>query len=274
MTVQDMSDFARLLGEHPEWRGELRRLLLSDELLTLPDLVRESSENVAALIDAHHESEERLTRLEASVAALTEKVAALTEKVAALTEAQQRSEERLTRLEASIAALTEQIAILVVVQKQTEARLDRIEGRLGNIEGRLLEMDYREKASGYFSQLIRKARVVPRSEIDELLEASLSEAELHDLLLTDIFISGRPKARRELQIFIAIEVSQRVDVTDVVRAGRRAELMRRGGMVVIPVAAGETHTDEAELEANRENVALVQDGADLNWAEALAKWLA
>ncbi len=267
MTVQDMSDFARLLGEHPEWRGELRRLLLSDELLTLPDLVRESSENVAALIDAHHESEERLTRLEASVAALTEKVAALTE-------AQQRSEERLTRLEASIAALTEQIAILVVVQKQTEARLDRIEGRLGNIEGRLLEMDYREKASGYFSQLIRKARVVPRSEIDELLEASLSEAELHDLLLTDIFISGRPKARRELQIFIAIEVSQRVDVTDVVRAGRRAELMRRGGMVVIPVAAGETHTDEAELEANRENVALVQDGADLNWAEALAKWLA
>jgi len=34
-TVSDYADLVRLLNEHPEWRAELRRLLLSDELLTL-----------------------------------------------------------------------------------------------------------------------------------------------------------------------------------------------------------------------------------------------
>jgi hypothetical protein len=30
-TVQEYLDLVRLLGEHPEWRAELRRLLLSEE---------------------------------------------------------------------------------------------------------------------------------------------------------------------------------------------------------------------------------------------------
>ena len=35
-TINSMQDLTRLLREHPEWRDELRRELLTDELLELP----------------------------------------------------------------------------------------------------------------------------------------------------------------------------------------------------------------------------------------------
>jgi hypothetical protein len=37
-TVGDFHDLIRLLEEHPEWRAELRRHVLSDELVELPSL--------------------------------------------------------------------------------------------------------------------------------------------------------------------------------------------------------------------------------------------
>ena len=35
-TVDDYHDLVRLVQQHPEWKSELRQLLLSDELLELP----------------------------------------------------------------------------------------------------------------------------------------------------------------------------------------------------------------------------------------------
>ena len=49
-TVDDFQDLIRLLGEHPEWRTGLRRHVLSDELLDLPDRVRQIGEQLAALL--------------------------------------------------------------------------------------------------------------------------------------------------------------------------------------------------------------------------------
>ena len=43
----------RLLAEHPEWKTELRRLLLSEESLALPEIVRE-------LAEVQRRTEERL----------------------------------------------------------------------------------------------------------------------------------------------------------------------------------------------------------------------
>jgi hypothetical protein len=35
-TVQDFHDLITLVVQHPEWRAELRRLVLTEELLALP----------------------------------------------------------------------------------------------------------------------------------------------------------------------------------------------------------------------------------------------
>ena len=43
-TVDDFQDLIRLLQQHPERRAELRRHVLSDELLELPAVVRQIAE--------------------------------------------------------------------------------------------------------------------------------------------------------------------------------------------------------------------------------------
>ncbi|MBX6351597.1 MAG: hypothetical protein IRZ11_08850, partial [Clostridia bacterium] len=43
-TVEDFRDLLRLLEQHSEWKAELRRALLVDDVLELPRLVRETAE--------------------------------------------------------------------------------------------------------------------------------------------------------------------------------------------------------------------------------------
>lgn len=55
-SVEEFRDLIRLLEERPEWRADLRRLILSEELLALPGLVRE-------LTQAQQRTEARVGRL-------------------------------------------------------------------------------------------------------------------------------------------------------------------------------------------------------------------
>lgn len=84
-TIREYLDLVRLLAEHPEWRSELRRLLLSEELLELPQIVRNlveaqrrTEERLEALAEAQRRTEERLERLEVTTKTLVDKVGALT----------------------------------------------------------------------------------------------------------------------------------------------------------------------------------------------------
>ena len=49
--IRDFHDVVRLLEEHPEWRAELRRLILSDELLALPQQMARLTEQVSRLTE-------------------------------------------------------------------------------------------------------------------------------------------------------------------------------------------------------------------------------
>ena len=57
-TIDDFRDLIQLLGEHPEWRTELRRWVLSDDLLALPQTMHE-------LAEAQRRTEERVGQLAA-----------------------------------------------------------------------------------------------------------------------------------------------------------------------------------------------------------------
>ena len=72
-TSDDLHDLIRLLEARPEWRAELRRLVLTDALLSMP-------EQLAALATAQQRTETQVT--------------ALTAQVTALAAAQQRTESR------------------------------------------------------------------------------------------------------------------------------------------------------------------------------------
>src|SRR5213083_1028253 len=66
-TVEEFRDIVRILEEKPEWRAELRRLVLTEELLSLP-------EQLAAL---RAETERRFQEMAATVDKLAREVARL-----------------------------------------------------------------------------------------------------------------------------------------------------------------------------------------------------
>lgn len=48
-TVEDFHDLVRLLDERPQWRAEMRRVVLSDEYLAVPEQIAELRREVAEL---------------------------------------------------------------------------------------------------------------------------------------------------------------------------------------------------------------------------------
>ena len=82
--VEDFQDLIRLLDAHPDWRRDLRRIVLTDDILALPEAVR-------GLVAAQERTEARL--------------AALGERVTALAVAQERTEARLDRVEVRLGRL-------------------------------------------------------------------------------------------------------------------------------------------------------------------------
>jgi hypothetical protein len=73
-TVQDFRDLARLVEAHPEWRAELRRLVLTEELLALPTTVARLAERMDELREAQRQTEDVLQRLLRRVDMLDTKV--------------------------------------------------------------------------------------------------------------------------------------------------------------------------------------------------------
>ena len=66
-TVDDFHDFIRLIEARPEWRTELRRLVLTDGLLAVPEQLAElrahSEQQFIALADAQQHTETQLATL-------------------------------------------------------------------------------------------------------------------------------------------------------------------------------------------------------------------
>lgn len=270
-TVEDFHDLVRMLEQHPEWRAELRRLLLTDEILSLPQLVQELSrrmvdltQRVDSLAEAQKHAEERLTRLE--------------ETVAKLAEAQKHAEERLTRLEDKLVGVEDRLTGVEERLSGVEDRVARVEDRLtkvedttarlvvdvGDLKGMGLEQRYRERAFAYFSPLVRQARVVPGEKLMEWLEDSeekgiVSREDIEEITRADLVVQGLSR-EDDRQVHLVVEISWGIGLSDVERAQERAELLSRLGISTLPVVAGKTVTPEAEAKAKSTGVWQVIDG--------------
>lgn len=87
-TVEEFRDLVRLVEAHPEWRADLRRLVLTDELLLLPQQVAElrvrSEQQFQELTEAQRRTEDQLTILTVQVTSLARSVERLTDDVGEL----------------------------------------------------------------------------------------------------------------------------------------------------------------------------------------------
>ena len=207
--TDDSHDLIRPVESHPESRAELRRLVLTDELLALP-----------------------------------EQVGALTREVTALATTQQHLAEQMTTLTVQVTSLARSVQTLT--------------DDVGDLQRRSLEADYRTKGPAYFGRLIRRPHVLTSDELVALLEDArehgvFSDAEVQELYDADLVVRGR-RAIDGTEVYLVVEVSWGVGPYDVERAARRAALLARLGVAVMPVVAGERLTAEAGRLAQQHQV--------------------
>ncbi|MGK7874592.1 MAG: hypothetical protein AB4426_15175 [Xenococcaceae cyanobacterium] len=248
--ISDFNDLIRLLQEHPEWRIQLRDLLLSEDFLALPRIVRELAEaqknteiQLQALIEQTRRNEERLERVERRL---------------------DRIDERLDRIDERLDHIDERL-------DHIDERLDHMDTQIGKLRGKALEQNYRENAHAYFGRLLRKIRLVSQQHLADLLEDHLSAEDFQDALLIDLVVRGRPRDLSPSQeVWLAVEVSTVIDRSDVLRALRRAKLIQQTGTRTLAVVAGEAITTSANDEASHQKVVLLQNGKVKFWDEAIA----
>jgi hypothetical protein len=260
-TMDDFHDLIRLIETRPEWRAELRRLVLTEELLAAPDqlaaLRARSEEQFQALVEAQQRTNiqlttltERVTALAAAQERMDRQLTALTERVTALAAAQERMDRQLTALTEQVAALTRVVHTLTV--------------DVGTLKGKSLEADYRSRGHAYLSRVVRRPHVLTSDELMTIIEDArdrgmLSDIEAQDLYETDLVIRGR-RSEDGTEVYLVVEVSWGVGPHDVERAVQRARVLSHIGLATIPVVAGEHILPEAHERARQSQVWQVTDG--------------
>jgi hypothetical protein len=280
--LPDFQDLIRFLRDHPDWQEELRALILTQELLTLPALVRELTETVAHLADRMDQLAETVTHLAESQQRLTDRMDQLTETVTHLAEGQQRLTEGQEQLTARVDQLTEgqqrltegQQRLTEGQQRLTEGQ-QRLEVQMGEVRGWTLEQRYRTHAPAYFGRLLRQVQAVDIGRLAEVLRERLAEQELAEVLLADLILTGRlPTPPGPPEIWVVLEVSATVDRGDVERAQRRAALLRQARYPAVAVAGGTGATAGARQVAGEVGVALLLDSHIDGWQAAFEHMLA
>jgi hypothetical protein len=189
--VSDFQTLVRALERRPEWRAELRRLLLTDELLRLPRTVQALTREVRRLAEAQARTEQQLE---------------------ALVHAQTRAEERLARLEEAQIRAEDRLARLEEAQIRAEDRLARLEEAQIRAEDRLARLE--ETLRGLSEEVRQLVRTIGRMEE----RWGLSHEQIAEDLLPEILRRkgwqvhrvGRLEFDGEVDLVVAVEVQGRV----------------------------------------------------------------
>ncbi|MDW7982667.1 MAG: hypothetical protein RMH81_07630 [Thermomicrobium sp.] len=311
-TVRDFEDLVRLLERHPEWRSQLRRILLTEELLTVPERLahverllaeqaqreQEQQKAVAALLEAVRDNSFQIRELRDTVAEHTRQLIELrtivqehTAQIWALRETVEQHTRQLEEHTAQIRELRETVEQhsrqLVQLTEQVQAlarsiqiladRLDRVAERGDKTLGMVLELRAEQRLSSWLGRLLRGLRVRPPGEWDRELGTLLGRAEYDRLLDADLIARGRLNGGGDSWIWLVVEVSYVVDGRDVRRAWEWAWLMSEAGLTAVPVVLGAVVTPEARETALRDGVLVVE--ADLHavrtegWERARERWV-
>lgn len=228
MASDSFADLLTQLRDHPEWREDLRRVVLTDELLALPGVVADLAQGQRVLVAQVGQLAERMDQLAA----------------------------RMDQLAARMDQLTEQVTMLA---KLVERQGDKV----SMLQGMALEDRYRNKVYAYFQGIARRLRLLSPDQLDDLLDegveaGAITDEDATNVRRADIVARGRWD---DGEVYLVIEVSWSVDLDDVDRAVARARSITATGRRAIPVVAGRRIDDEAQTAAPDHGVWMVRNGS-------------
>ena len=165
---EDYNQFIGLLQKNPDWIPELRNLLLSQDFLALPEIVRTLVETqqktelaIQNLIQAQERTEARLERLEQAQERTEARLDHLEAIVERLAQAQERTEARLDHLEAIVERLAQ-------AQERTEARLNHLEAIVERLAQAQERTEYRLNHLEEIVERLAKAQEHSEQKLNQL----------------------------------------------------------------------------------------------------------
>jgi hypothetical protein len=187
--------------------------------------------------------------VDAGFARLTEAQSRTEGKVSELAEAQSRTEAKVSELAVALGSLTNTV--------------ERLSIRTDAVVGRTFELQFRDRLSSYLGRFLRRSKLLRNDEVLDAIESVLDSEECDEVLRVDAIASGLVDG---VPSHVVVEVSSTGDTDDVVRAERRAAILRKAGMVAIPVVACEAISRETALFAQARGVRVWCSGTMLGAA--------
>ena len=244
----DALGIIRQLESDPALRAQLRAVLLGDEVLELPDLVRRLDLRFEQLVDAQNRTEARVEQL---------------------ADAQNRTEARLEQLADAQNILQARVGQLADAQNRTEAELSavastqqemlrwqhRADDQFGELKGAALESRLRQDPRRFVPRRMASAvRLVTDDRFDALL-AGLDAGTAADVERADALIEGRLTDGTD--VVLVVEAAWTAHVDDVDRAVRRARSLRQSGTAAHALVVSHADPDATVLAAAAERGAAV-----------------
>jgi outer membrane murein-binding lipoprotein Lpp len=242
--------FLKVLKEDPEFAAEVRALLLSEDLLNLPpkfDRMEKKVDRIEYKVDKLEErqtrSEERQDRLEKKVDKLEGDVFGLKQDVGTLKQ--------------DVGTLKQDVDILKKDVDTLKKDVATLKKDVAYLKGSDRERWYRDRAHAVFGRIILKGKPFEEKAAEILWDAykrgQISKEERDEVLSADLLWSGERDGKF---VVLVVEVSFTISQDDVERAKKRAEILRKLGILAIPVVGGVELGKEVKLD----DVVCIVDG--------------
>ena len=238
-TINDISDLIRILRDDPAWADAVRSVLLSQELLRLP-------EEFAALTRAFREHAETTNR-----------------RLESLEAGQDQLRQGQAQLQTAVDGLQAAVGELQNTADRTQTTVNAVRGDLGNLSGSF----FQRRAASFAERVARRDFHLRQTSLvhhadqagDSILKQKLNEAaegpsrdfteDDADLVeRADAVIVG--KAPDGTEVYLLVEMSVTVAKDDVDRARDGAEALQRAvGATTHALVIGEAITTEAVTQA-------------------------
>ncbi len=240
-TMNTVEDFLRIMRDRPDVREAVRREILSDELLALPQIVAEIGAMVRESQRVQGEHTTRLGRLEGDVTVLKSDVATLKSD---MVEVKSDIKDLQTKVGGLIGSDLER-RLPTLLPPLLSQRLDLRRTRLVYTPGLLSALD-----SSFMS-----------SVEDAADEARIADWQEDRLRVTDLILRARRKAGGA-EVWIAVEASGTIGRSDIARSSESAAALRAAfeeDAVAVVVGYRIREEEHAQADSGGVNVLVVEE---------------
>ena len=233
-----VSEVIREIRENPEVREEVRRLILTDELLAVPAILARIDERQGRMEERQGRMEDRLDGMDGRQGRLENHLDRMEDRQDRMEETQRQVVQLLTGQAERLDRVEEMQARLVETQAHMAAILGRMEIDLAGIKGSVVEsraqrrmLELASARLGLHSSEVVVGPMLPTGASQQFLyacqQAEASAEQRERLRSTDLIIRARKGTDGASKpVYLAVEVAYSLDDRDIDRVGESMAILR------------------------------------------------